>query len=89
MPPVSRCGDPTEFGTNFSTIKREGVYLSQKKPLEPACPWTGSGANEAVSVPASEVYEAMTEIGQELAILQMSKYFLRFKKVGTQYHNLQ
>lgn len=64
-----RCADPTEFSTNFSTIKRDGMYLTQQKPLEPACPWTSK--DDQVSVPASEVYEAMTEIGSELAILQM------------------
>lgn len=68
-----RCADPTEFATNFSTLKRDGVFLNQKKPLEPACPWTGTDkeGNE-VSIEASEVYEAMTEIGSELAVLQMN-----------------
>ena len=69
-----RCADPTEFSTNFSTLKRDGVFLNQKKPLEPACPWTGTDKDgNEVSIEASEVYEAMTEIGSELAVLQMSK----------------
>ena len=66
-----RCEDPTEFSTNFSTIKRDGVYLTQQEPLKPACPWTSKDGQ--VSVAASEVYEAMTEIGSELAVLQMSE----------------
>ena len=66
-----RCEDPTEFGTNFSTIRRDNQMLTQKKPLDPACPWTSKDGS--VSVPSSEVFTAMSEIGSELAVLQISK----------------
>ncbi len=29
-----RCGDPTEFGTDFSTLIREGKKLRRKDPLD-------------------------------------------------------
>ncbi len=29
-----RCGDPTEFGTDFSTLVREGKKLRRKDPLD-------------------------------------------------------
>jgi len=64
-----RCADPTEFGTHFSTLKREGHCLTQKNPLDPACPWTSK--DQSISIPSSEVFDTMTQIGSELAVLQM------------------
>ena len=58
-------------GTNFSTIYRDGVALTQLEPLKANSPWASKDGK--VTVPYEEVCDNMSEIGTELTVLQMSK----------------
>uniref|UniRef100_A0A0K2U0Z8 Protein msta, isoform Alike [Acyrthosiphon pisum] n=1 Tax=Lepeophtheirus salmonis TaxID=72036 RepID=A0A0K2U0Z8_LEPSM len=65
-----RCEDPSEYGSNISTLVREEKELLQRKPLEPNCPWTSRDGS--VVITADEVMSEMSIIGAELALLQLN-----------------
>jgi len=65
-----RCQDPTEFGTNFSTLVREGKICKPKDPLDQEAPWVSQDGS--VTVPSHQVAAEMQEIGSALALLQMN-----------------
>lgn len=64
-----RCKDPTEFGTHFSTLIRNGKLMVQKNPLDPECPWESEDGSEILSSDA--VAAEMASIGAELSVLQI------------------
>jgi len=64
-----RCKDATEFGTDFSSIIREGKLLRQTDPTDTEAPWVS--ADGETSVPSFQVAAEMQHIGQTLAVLQM------------------
>jgi len=64
-----RCSDSTEFGTEFSTLLREGKQLRPENPLNQEAGWASKDGS--VKVPSYQVAEEMQEIGAELAILQL------------------
>ena len=67
--------DPTELGTNFSTvIGKNGVVLCCRDPLDQSSPWVGKDpeSGEEVSIESEVVQDDMGRIGAELAMLQMS-----------------
>merc|ERR1712107_90859 len=64
-----RCSDSTEFGTEFSTLLREGKQLRPENPLNQEAGWVSKDGS--VKVPSYQVAEEMQEIGAELAILQL------------------
>ena len=71
--------DPTELGTNFSTvIGKNGVSLTCRDPLDQSGPWVGKDpeSGEEVSIEAEVVQDDMARIGAELAMLQMSRSHL-------------
>ncbi len=68
-----RCADPTEFGTNFSTLvggAGGGAELVRRDPLDQDCPWTSEDGSVVLGV--EEAAEELVKIGAELAMLQMS-----------------
>lgn len=64
-----RCQDPTEFGTNFSTLIREGKQLRPENPLDQSSPW--SSPDKSITISAAAVSAEMQEIGSDLALLQL------------------
>jgi len=63
-----RCKDPTEFGTNFSTIFDNGHQMVSEDPLESGSQWICEATG--MTRDASEVKGALTVVGEELAMLQ-------------------
>ena len=59
------------IGTNFSTIYKEGVALLPAAPLTENSPWVSKDGS--IEIPYEEVCDNMSQIGTELAMLQMSK----------------
>ena len=72
-----RCEDPTEFGTNFSTVIRNGKFLNPSNPLDQKAPWISEDGKEEIE--AEVIQDDMTKIGAELALLQISKLKLPCK----------
>lgn len=68
-----RCKDPSEFGTNFSTVLQNGKELRPKDPLDQSSPWISDDGTE--EIPSEVIADDMTKIGAELAILQISKFY--------------
>ena len=58
------------IGTNFSTIYSNGVALMPAAPLKENSPWVSKDGS--IEIPYEEVCDNMSEIGTELAMLQMS-----------------
>ena len=64
------------MGTNFSTvIGKNGVSLTCKDPLDQCSQWVGKDpeSGEEVSIEAEVIQGDMALIGNELAMLQMSR----------------
>ncbi len=66
-----RCEDPTEFGTEFSTVVRNGKRLRQKHPLDRTSPWVSDDGSEHMEV--EDIADDMARIGTELSALQMGQ----------------
>lgn len=64
-----RCQDPTEFGTNFSTLVREGKLCKPKDALDQEAPWVSQDGS--ITIPSHQVAAEMQEIGSALALLQL------------------
>lgn len=64
-----RCADPTECGTEFSTILREGKLVRPENPLDQETKWVSKDGT--ISIPCYQVAGEMEEIGAELAVLQL------------------
>ncbi|XP_059097587.1 SET domain-containing protein SmydA-8-like isoform X2 [Tigriopus californicus] len=78
-----RCSDPSELGTEFSTILRNGKKLRPKNPLEPNTSWVSTdGTNEVSSI---DVQNDMTRIAAELSILQIKGTVPEFREFLEKY----
>jgi len=81
-----RCADPTEFGTNFSTIYSNGVALMPASPLKENSPWVSKDGGIEISY--EEVCDNMSEIGTELAMLQMNGSVEDYKEFLEKYSSV-
>jgi len=63
-----RCTDPTEFGSNFSTILDKGHPLLPKDPLDADSDWVCDKTGKTMT--AYEVKVELSKIGQELETIQ-------------------
>jgi len=64
-----RCSDPTEFGTNFSTILDEGHPMLPVDPLDAESDWVCQKTGKKKT--AYEVKVELSEIGKELETIQI------------------
>lgn len=63
----SRCSDPTELGTNFSSLKCQECrigYLTSAAPLDELADWICSNCN--ATLPVEKVKELTIQIGEEI-----------------------
>lgn len=63
----TRCQDPTEFGTNFSTILDNGHPMLPKDPLDADSDWVSEETGMTRS--AYDVKVQLSKLGQELEII--------------------
>ncbi|XP_023326738.1 protein msta [Eurytemora carolleeae] len=63
-----RCADPTEFGTNFSTLLDNGHPMLPEDPLNSESDWICEKTGKVKT--AQEVKIELTKIGQELEMIQ-------------------
>jgi hypothetical protein len=63
-----RCSDPTEFGSNFSTIFDSGKPMLPEDPLDSTSDWVCKETGMRRS--AMEVKLQLSKIGQELEMVQ-------------------
>jgi len=62
-----RCSDPTEFGSNFSTIYDSGKPMMPENPLDPDSDWVCK--ETGMKRKALEVKLQLSQIGQELEMV--------------------